>query len=94
MALAVLETLGRTYQRIEQLALPPSTKKLSLTRQQERLLLALQGKRGLTVEELQRLLGVERVQVYRILRPLMKKRIVEKSTTRPVVYRLAASTKQ
>jgi len=90
VALAVLETLGRTYRRIEQLALPPSTKQLSLTRQQERLLLELQGKRGLTVKELQRLLGVERVQVYRVLSPLVKKRILEKSTTRPVVYRLAA----
>ncbi len=90
VALAVLETLGRTYRRIEHLALPRSAKGLSLTRQQERLLLELQGKRGLTVAELQRLLGVERVQVYRVLRPLVKKRILEKSTTRPVVYRLAA----
>jgi Fic family protein len=89
VALAVLETLGRTYQRIEQLALPPSTKKLSLTRQQERLLLGLQGPRGMTVEALQRLLGVERVQVYRVLRPLVSTRVVGKSTTRPVVYRLA-----
>ncbi|MDP3723328.1 MAG: Fic family protein [Candidatus Omnitrophota bacterium] len=89
VALAVLETLSRTYQRIEQLALPPSTRKLSLTRQQERLLVELQGKRGMTVEELQRLLGVERVQVYRVLRPLVRKRVLEKSTTRPVVYRLA-----
>ena len=88
VALAVLETLGRTYQRIEQLALPPSTKKLSLTRQQERLLLELQGKRGMTVEELQRMLEVERVQVYRVLRPLVSKRILKKSTTRPVVSRL------
>ena len=89
VALAVLETLGRTYRRIEQLALPPSAKGLSLTRQQERLLLELRGKRGMTVEALQRLLGIERVQVYRVLRPLVGKRIVDKSTTRPVVYRLA-----
>ena len=89
MARAVLETLGRTYQRIEQLALPPSAKGLSLTRQQERLLLGLRGKRGMTIEALQRLLRVERVQVYRVLRPLVGKRIVDKSTTRPVVYRLA-----
>jgi len=89
VALAVLETLGRTSRRIEQLALPTSTKNLSLTRQQERLLLALQGKQGMTVEELQRLLAVERVQVYRVLRPLVRKRVLEKSTTRPVVYRLA-----
>ena len=88
IALAVLETLGRTYQRIEQLALPPSTEKLSLTRQQERLLLELQGKRGMTIAELQRLLRVERVQVYRVLRPLVRKKILAKSTTRPVLYRL------
>lgn len=89
VALAVLETLGRTYRRIEHLALPPSAKKLSLTRQQERLLLQLQGKQGMTVKELQRLLEVERIQVYRVLRPLVSKRVLEKSTTRPVVYRLA-----
>jgi len=89
VALAVLDTLGRTSQRIEQLALPPSAKGLSLTRQQERLLLALRGRQGITVEELQRLLGVERVQVYRILRPLVSKRLVEKSATRPVIYLLA-----
>ncbi|OGX29110.1 MAG: hypothetical protein A3B78_02040 [Omnitrophica WOR_2 bacterium RIFCSPHIGHO2_02_FULL_67_20] len=89
VALAVLDTLHRTCQRIEQLALPPSAKGLSLTRQQERLLLELRGRRGMTIEELQRLLGVERVQVYRVLRPLVSKRIVDKSTTRPVVYRLA-----
>ena len=90
VALAVLDTLGRTSQRIERLALPPSAKGLSLTRQQERLLLELRGRQGMTVEELQRLLGVERVQVYRVLRPLVGKRVVEKSTTRPVVYRLVS----
>lgn len=89
VALAVLDTLGRTSQRIEQLALPSSAKGLSLTRQQERLLLELRGKRGMTIKEFQRLLGVERVQAYRVLRPLVSKRIVDKSTTRPVVYRLA-----
>ncbi len=91
VALAVLDTLGRTYQRIEQLALPPSAKGLSLTRQQERLLLALRGRQGMTIEELQRLLGVERVQVYRVLRPLVHQRILRKSATRPVVYRLAST---
>jgi len=90
VALAVLDTLGRTYQRIEQLALPPSAKGLSLTRQQERLLLELRGRQGMTVEELQGLLRVERAQVYRVLRPLVSKRILDKSTTRPVVYRLAS----
>ena len=91
VALAVLDTLGRTSQRIEQLALPPSAKRLSLTRQQERLLLELRGREGMTVEDLQRLLGVERVQVYRVLRPLVSKRVIDKSTTRPVVYRLAST---
>ena len=90
VALAVLDTLGRTSQRTEQLALPSSARGLSLTRQQERLLLELRGKHGMTIEELQRLLGVERVQVYRVLRPLVRKRIVDKSTTRPVVYRLVS----
>lgn len=90
VALAVLDTLGRTYQRIEQLALPPSAKGLSLTRQQERLLLELRGRQGMTVEELQHLLGVERVQVYRVLRPLVSKRVIDKSATRPVVYRLGS----
>lgn len=90
IALAVLDTLDRTYQRIEQLALPPSAKGLSLTRQQERLLLELRGKQGMTVEELQGLLRVERVQVYRVLRPLVSKQILDKSTTRPVVYRVAS----
>ena len=44
----------------------------------------------MTVEELQRLLGVERVQVYRVLRTLVSKRVIDKSATRPVVYRLAS----
>jgi len=92
VALAVVDTLHRTSQRLEQLVLPPSAKGLSLTRQQERLLLELRGREAMTVAQLQRLLGVERVQVYRILRDLVKRRMLRKSTTRPVVYRLAAST--
>ena len=90
VTLAVLDVLGCTAQRIEQLAPPPSAKGFLLTRQQERLLLELRGRRGMTIEELRRLLGVERVQVSRVLRPLVSKRIVDKSTTRPVVYRLAS----
>jgi Fic family protein len=90
VGLAVLDTLGRTYQRIEQLTLPPSAKGLSLTRQQERLLLELRGRQGMTVEELQDLLRVERAQVYRVLRPLIHRKILDKSSTRPVVYRLAS----
>jgi len=88
VAVAVLDTLNRTSRRIEQLALPPSAKRLSLTRQQERLLLELRGRSGSTVEELQRILGVERVQVYRILRPLVGRGLIRKSTSRPVVYGL------
>ncbi len=90
VALAVLETLGRTYQRIEQLALPPSAKGLSLTRQQERLLLELRGRGQATVEDLQRILKVERVQVYRILRPLVEQGLIKKSTSRPVIYHLSS----
>jgi len=89
VALAVLETLGRTYQRIEQLALPPSAQGLSLTRQQERLLLELRGRGQAAVEDLQRILKVERVQVYRILRPLAEQGLIKKSTSRPVIYRLS-----
>lgn len=92
VALAALDTLSRTHRRIEQLALPASAEGLSLTQQQERLLLELQGKRGMTVEELRRVLGVARVQAYRILRPLVRKKVLDKSTTRPVVYRLGDST--
>ena len=92
VALAVLDTLNRTCQRLEQLALPSSAKGLALTRQQERLLLGLRGTRGMTIEEIQRLLGVARVQVYRVLRLLVRKRLVEKSATRPVIYRVARSS--
>ena len=90
VALAVLDTLNRTSRRIEQLALPPSATRLSLTRQQERLLLELRGRRDVTVAELQRILGVGRVQVYRILRPLVGRGLIRKSTSRPVVYRLVS----
>ena len=91
VALAVLRTLARTLQRIEQLAVPPIARGLSLTRQQEKLLLALRGRQGTTIEELQRILGVERAQVYRILHPLVARRLIGKSTTRPVTYRMADS---
>ena len=89
VALAVLETLQRTSQRIERLAIPASATKMSLTRKQERLLVELRGRERATVADLQRLLGVERVQVYRILRPLVQRRLIDKSTGRPVVYRLS-----
>ena len=89
VALAVLETLQRTSQRIERFAIPASATKMSLTRKQERLLVELRGRERATVADLQRLLGVERVQVYRILRPLVQRRLIDKSTGRPVVYRLS-----
>jgi Fic family protein len=89
VALAVLDTLHRTFRRIEQLALPVSAKGLTLTRQQERLLVELRGRHGATIPELRQLLGVERVQVYRILRPLLARRVLSKSATRPVVYAVA-----
>jgi hypothetical protein len=87
VALAVLDTLQRTLRRIEQLAVPASAQGMVLTRQQERLLLELR-ERAATIDELQRILGVARVQVYRILRPLVSRRLLQKSTSRPVVYRV------
>jgi Fic family protein len=89
VALAVWETLRRTYQRIQQLALPPSVTGLALTRPQERLLLELQGRGQATIEEMQRILNVERAQVYRVLKPLVTRGVVQKSTTRPVSYFLS-----
>ncbi len=88
-ALAVLETLQRTYQRVQRLGVPADAAKLSLTRRQEQLLIGLRERRQLTVAELQRLLGVERVQVYRILQPLVRRKLIAKSIGRPVVYRLS-----
>ena len=89
VALAVIDTLQRTQRRIEQLAIPVSVRTLSLTRQQERLVLELRARGRVTVEELQRLLRVERVQVYRILRPLVAHGLIKKTRSRPVVYQLS-----
>jgi len=88
VALAMLETLQRTAQRIERLAIPASATRMSLTRKQEQLLVALREREQVTIADLHRILGVERVQVYRILRPLVQRRLIHKSTGRPVVYRL------
>jgi Fic family protein len=90
VALATLETLRRTTQRIERLAIPVSARGISLTRKQEQLLVELRGRGRATIVDLQRLLGVERVQVYRILRPLVQRRLIVKSTGRPVIYRLSS----
>ncbi len=89
VALAVLDTLHRTYRRIEQLALPVSAEGVSLTRQQERLLMELRSRGQATIADLQRILEVERVQVYRILQPLVRRRLLLKSSGRPVRYRLS-----
>ena len=86
VALAVLDTLRRTVQRIERLALPASAAGLSLSLKQERLLAELRSQGRATVAQLQQVLGVERAQAYRLLRPLIARRIIRKSSTRPVVY--------
>jgi Fic family protein len=90
VALAVLDTLQSTSQRIERRAIPAAAAGMSLTHKQEQLLVELRGRERVTVADLQRLLGVERVQVYRILRPLVQRRLIDKSTGRPVVYRLSS----
>jgi hypothetical protein len=46
----------------------------------------------MTVEELQRLLDVERVPVYRILGPLVARKVLTKSKTRPVVFQVMKDT--
>ena len=88
VASAVLETLQRTFQRIERLAIPASAVGMSLTRRQEQVLVELRGRERATIADLQRLLGIERMQVYRILRPLIQRRLIKQSPGRPVVYRL------
>ena len=87
-ALAVKTTLERTKERLAALAVPALSKRLVLTHQQEKLLLELRDKPSLTVTDLQRLLGVKRAQVYKILQPLVKNGLVFASSTRPTVYRL------
>jgi len=87
-ALAVKTTLERTQQRLSELALPALSKKIALTRQQEKLLLELRERPGLTVKEIEHLLGVKRAQIYKILQPLAKNGLVTASSTRPTVYRL------
>lgn len=86
-ALAVKTTLERTQNRLSELALPRLPKRLALTRQQERLLLELRERPTLTVKEIERLLGVKRAQVYKILKILVAHHLVFPSTTRPTVYR-------
>ena len=87
-ALAVKTTLEQTQRRLSELALPVLPKRIALTRQQERLLLELRERPGLLVKEIERLLGIKRAQVYKILQPLTKNGLVVASLTRPTVYRL------
>ncbi|MCH7762078.1 Fic family protein [candidate division TA06 bacterium] len=87
-ALAVKTTLERTQGRLSELTLPVLPKRVTLTRQQEKLLLELKEKSGLTINELVRLLGVKRARLYKILQPLVKNGLISPSSTRPAVYRL------
>ena len=87
-ALAVKTTLERTKQRLSELHLPVLPSRVVLTRRQEKLLLELKERPGLTVKELERLLEVKRAQVYKILQPLVKNKVLFPSSTRPTVYRL------
>ncbi|MBI4436234.1 MAG: Fic family protein [Candidatus Omnitrophica bacterium] len=90
-AFAIQTTLERTQQRLSELALPRLPKRIVLTRKQERLLLELRERPGFTVKELERLMGVKRAQVYKILQPLVKNGVVIASSTRPTIYRLKES---
>jgi len=85
-ALAIKNTLEKTQRRIRELSIPVNLK-ISLTRQQERLLLALRDK-NLSVNEMIKLLGIKRARLYNIIRPLVKTRIILASKTRPTIYRL------
>ena len=87
-ALAVKTTLERTQKRLSELALPPLPKRMILTRQQEKLLLELRERPGLTTKEIGQLLEIKRAQVYKILKPLVQSSLIFSSTTRPTVYRL------
>jgi len=83
-ALAIKDTLERTQRRIRELSIPVKLK-ISLTRQQERLLLALRDK-NLSVSGMIKILGIKRAMLYNIIRPLVKARIIQASKTRPVIY--------
>ena len=89
-ALAVLEALQRTWRRIEQLTTGgTASADTELTHQQQRMVSIIEKKGALTVRELQQELDVERVQVYRIIRPLLNGHLLTKSVSRPVIYRLS-----
>lgn len=87
-AMAVKDTLERTKRRIEELSLSPIEKRIGLTRQQEKLLLHMKDLRGLSIDEIRKILKVKRARVYRILKPLLENKILTKTTTRPVIYKI------
>lgn len=88
-ALAIRNTLERTQRRIRELSIPAKLK-ISLTRQQESLVLELRDKNR-SVNEMIKLLGIKRARLYNIIRPLVKAGIIHSSKTRPVIYRLKRS---
>lgn len=90
-ALAVKDTLERTKRRIEELSLPAVARKVALTRQQERLLLAMKESAGLSILEMTKIIGVKKARLYRILKPLLENGIIQATETRPVVYRIRPS---
>lgn len=87
-AVAVRNTLEKTKRRIEELSLSRIEKKINLTRSQEKLLLHLKDSKGLTADEIGNILKVKRVRAYRILKYLLDNKIIKKTTTRPVIYKL------
>lgn len=87
-AMAVKDTLERTKRRIDELSLSPIEKKISLTSQQEKLLLHIKDTKGLSIYEIENIMKVKKVRVYRILKPLLENKILTKTTTRPVIYKL------
>lgn len=93
-ALAVKTTLERTKKRVEELSLPKIAGKLDLTRQQKKLLLTLKDSKGLSVEEMQQNVNVKKARLYRIIRPLLDKGIIQATKTRPVIYRIKENKKK
>ena len=87
-SLAIRDTLERTQRRIKELSIPVKLRKVTLTRQQESLLLAFRDKNRLSVSEMVKILGVKRARLYRIIKPLVEAKIIEPSRTTPVVYSL------
>ncbi len=87
-ALAIKDTLERTRRRIEELSIPAKLKRITLTRQQESLLLAFRDKNRLSVQEMVKILGIKRARLYRIINPLVKAKIIQPTKTRPVIYSL------